>query len=290
MKTSKWILYFFAIAFLMALPLIWIVAGLAANLHQFHPITGWAVWVASSLALLVLCVPIIRFLRLPDLPPRELWDDHSPQVDGETWKQTALLLVRTSDDAEIAGDLRRVIHDTPNSLPDRVREELARRRVAASTLRFAAMRQAAVLSILSPHRQMDFLILLWINLRQVYYVARCYGFKPSPRGIFKLYAGIFGSALLIDSIDEVAEQAMAEGISKLVGSLPFVREATSLAYDGVRSAAYVGLIGLLTEYLLRNELQKPSSVKRKEMRHRAWRDVKQTVTQILSGKTTEPAS
>lgn len=290
MKLIKWPLYFIAVAFLMALPLIWIVAGLAADLRQMHPLAGWAVWAGASLAVFVLCIPIIRFLRLPSLPPREVMDDKTTTVNGETWKRTALLLIRTSDEPEVAYNLQRIVNDLPNSLPDEVRKELRRRREKASSIRLSTMRQAAVLSILSPHRQLDFLILLWLNLKQVFIIGKCFGFKPSPRGILQLYAGVFGSALLIDAIDEVAEQTVAEGISRLSGSIPFVREASALAYEGIRSAAYVGLIGLLTEYMLQHELRKPAPSERKAMRRQTWKDAVDTIGDLRSNNANAPNS
>jgi hypothetical protein len=288
MKTGKWILYFCAIAFLLALPLISIVAGLAADLRQIHPVAGWATWAGTFAALLVLCLPIVRFLRLPALPPREVWEDESNEVNGDTWKRTALLLIRTSDEPQRSADLQRIIRDVPNSLPDELRKELRRRREKATSIRTSTMRQAAVLSILSPHRQLDFLILLWLNLKQVFLIGKCFGFKPSPRGVLQLYAGVFGSAMLIDAIDEVAEQTVAEGITRLSGSLPFVREASALAYEGIRSAAYVGLIGLLTDYLLQHELQKPTPSERKVMRRRTWKDAVDTIGDLRSSNPPAP--
>lgn len=277
MKPVNWILYFSAISFLAILPLIWIVAGLAADLKQMHPVAGWAVWVGAGVALLILCVPVIRFLRLPSLPPRQAWQGQSAEMNEAAWKDTALLLLKTSDDPESAADLRRVMKDTPSGLPDRVGDELARRRGKAAVLRSSMMRQAALLSLLSPHRHMDFLILLWLNLKQVFLVGQCYGFKPSPRGLLKLYAGVFGSAMLIDAIDEVAEQSLTEGVSKLAGDIPLLREATSFAYEAIRSAAYVGLIGMLTEYLLQNELNKPAKDERKVLRSKTWEEAMRMV-------------
>jgi hypothetical protein len=288
MKTGKWILYLSAIAFLVALPLAWIVAGLAADLHQIHPIAGLAVWVGALAAVLVLCIPVLRFLRLPALPPREVWDEKSGTVDQDTWKQTARLLIRTSDDPEMAADLQRVCNDVPHRLPEEVPKALARRRKKAVEIRSSTMRQAVLLSLLSPHRQMDFVILLWLNLRQVYFIARSYGFKPSPRGIFQLYASVFGAALLIDALDEAAEQALAEGASKLIGDIPFLSGASSLTYEAIRSAAYVGLIGLLTNYLLQNELRKPNPSERKAMRQQTWKDALEEIASINSGSKIQP--
>jgi hypothetical protein len=203
-------------------------------------------------------------------------------MNDDTWKRTALLLIRTSDEPEIAKRLQGIIQNVPNSLPGEIREEFARRRAKAASIRSSTMRQAVVLSILSPHRHMDSLILLWLNLKQVFHIGKCFGFKPSPRGSLQLYGGVFGSAMLVDSIDEVAEQIVTESISRLSGSLPFVREATSLAYEGIRSAAYVGLIGLLTDHLLQHELRRPDATERKAMRSGAWRDAVDTIGNLRS--------
>lgn len=290
MKPAKWILYFVAFSFLAILPLLWIVAGLAADLKQVHLYAGWAIWAGAGMALLILSLPVVRFLVLPSLPPRQAWQEKSEGMNEAAWKSTAQLLLQTSDDLESAVDLKRVMQDKPTELPNRVREELARRREKAGSLRASTMRQAVLLSLLSPHRQMDFVILLWLNLRQVYLIARCYGFKPSPRGIIKLYTSVFGAALLIDALDEVAEQAFAEAASKLTGNIPFLSGASSMAYESIRSAAYVGLIGLLTNYLLQHELQKPESSERKVLRSQAWRDALDTIKCIgsISNKQTEP--
>lgn len=280
MKSGKWILYFSAIAFLAALPLVWIVVGLAADLHQIHPTAGWFVWGGALAAVLVICIPVLRFLRLPSLPPQEMWNEQSPPVDDRAWRQTARLLIRTSEDAETAQNLQRIVNDLPNSLPEEVRKELAIRREKAAGIRSSTMRQAVLLSLLSPHRQMDFMILLWLNLRQVYIIASCYGFKPSPRRIVQLYAGVFGAALLIDALDEATEQAFAEAASKLTGSIPFLSGTSSLAYEGIRSASYVGLIGLLTNYLLQHELRKPKRSENKSLRQQAWDDALKTIKGI----------
>ena len=83
---------------------------------------------------------------------------------------------------------------------------------------------------------------------------------------------------------KVAEQTIAEGAVKLCGSLPFVKEAAALEYEGVRSAAYVGLIGLLADYLLRHELHKPAPTERKAMRRQTWQEAMNTVGNILPHK------
>jgi hypothetical protein len=287
MKAGKWILYLGAIGFLVALPLVWIVAGLAADLYQIHPAAGWLVWVGALVAVLVLCIPVLCFLRLPSLPPREIWDEQSTTVDSGTWRQTARLLIQTSDDPEVARNLQRIFNDLPNSLPVEVRKELARRRDQSVVIRSSTMRQAVLLSLLSPHRQMDLLILLWLNLQQVYRISRCYGFKPSPRGILQLYGSVFGAALLIDALDEAGEQAFAEAAAKLTGST-FLSGAGSLAYEGIRSAAYVGLIGLLTNYLLQHELRKPERSERKAIRRQAWQDALETIKGIGSSDNSQP--
>ena len=290
MKMGKWFLYMGAVGFLVALPLVWIVAGLAADLHQIHPIAGCGVWVGAFAAVLVLCIPILQFLRLPAIPPREVWEaeNQSTTLDGRAWKQTARLLIRTSDDPLVAANLQRVSNDVPNRLPAEIRKELSRRREKAVNIRSSTMRQAVLLSLLSPHRQMDFVILLWLNLRQVYFIARCFGFKPSPRGIVQLYAGIFGSALVIDALDEAAEQAFVEAATKLAGGIPFFSGASSLAYEGLRSAAYVGLIGLLTKHLLQHELRKPTPSERKAMRSKTWEDAMDTIKNLKSSIISTP--
>ncbi|MEI7776487.1 MAG: hypothetical protein WCK17_17125 [Verrucomicrobiota bacterium] len=270
MNTRKWLFYSAAVAFLMALPFIWIVAGLAANLRQFHPVAGWAVWIATTLALGVLFFPILRFLRLPTMPDSGLFGDvPSVQSDG-AWREAAQLLLQTSDDADAAAKLRRFIQDMPNDLPKAVREEIERRKGRATELRYATVKQAVLLAVLTPHRKLEVFILLWLNLRQVFLLGKCFGFKPSPRGIFRLYSGVFVSALLVEAIDEVSEPALAHGFAKLSDSLPFIREATALAYEGIRAAAYVGFIGLLADYLLRHQLKRTGSSERKALRQTAW--------------------
>jgi hypothetical protein len=272
MKRLKFIVYFAATAFLMALPVIWIVAGLAADLKQFHPVAGWVVWVGSAAALMVLIMPVIQFLRLPTMPVAELWENGAGEKGIDEWVATADLLIRTSDDSGATAKLRRIKCDIPNDLPSAVRDEIDRRKTRAKELRYGTVRQAALLAVLSPHRQMDMLILLWLNLRQVFLLGRCFGFKPSPRGIFQLYTGVFGAALLIEAIDEVSEQAVAEGVARLSGGVPFVRETTAFAYEGIRAAAYVGFIGLLADYLLRHELKRPGTHERTDLRRQAWKN------------------
>ena len=274
-------LYLGAVGFFVAIPLVWIVAGLAADLHQIHPTAGRLVWVGALVAVLVLCIPALSFLSLPSLPPREIWGEESASLDGKVWRQTARLLIRTSDDPEAVHNLQRIFKDTPNSLPYEVRKELAHRHNQARVIRLSTMRQAVFLSLLSPHRHMDLLILLWLNLQQVYRISRCYGFKPSPRGILRLYSSVFGAALLIDTLDEVGEQALAESVAKLTGNT-WLSGAGNLAYEGIRSAAYVGFIGLLSNYLLQSELQKPRRTKRKEIRRQAWQEAKEMIQSIVT--------
>ena len=123
-------------------------------------------------------------------------------------------------------------------------------------------------------------MLLWLNLRQVFLLGKCFGFKPGPRGLFQLYSGVLGAAFVVEAIDEVSEPMLAAGAAKLAGVLPFAREATALAYESIRAAAYVGFIGLLADYLLRNELRKPGTAERKVLRRNAWKEALETTKEI----------
>lgn len=282
MNSKKLIIVCASAAFLLLLPVFWLVSSLAADLDQFHPVAGWAVWLATGAAIIGLLWPIVQFLRLPSMPPRELWDEDSKVESDQTWKKTAHLLLDTCEDPEAAKKLRSSIRDLPNDLPQTVRNELKRRSDLSIQLRLGSMRQAAMLSFLSPHRQLDALILLWLNLKQVFVLSRCYGFKPSPRGILRLYGSVLGAALALEAFDEIAEQAVAEAASRFAGGIPVVGQTAGMIYDPLRAAAYVGFIGLLSEHLLRSELKKPDRSERRELRKKAWSEAAAEVPKLAS--------
>jgi hypothetical protein len=200
-----------------------------------------------------------------------------------SWQDAALLLVSTCDDPLAKVELQRYLKDQPNDLPEVVRAELRRRKMASSKLRTESLRQAAFLSFLSPHRGLDGLVLLWINLRQVYLLSRSYGFKPSPRGIARLYAAVASAAITLEALDEVAEQAVVEATNRVAGGIPLVGETARLLYDPLRAAAYVGFVGLIVEHLLRHELRKPSKEDRVEIRRIAWRSASEEVSNLAKG-------
>lgn len=240
---------------------------------------------------MILLIPIIQFLRLPSMPPEGLWRGDSESGEEVDWGSVGELLANTCDDPNVAADLRRSIRDLPNDLPVVIRAEVDRRKKLSGELRMTTLRHAALLAFLSPQRHLDALILLWINLRQVYVLSRCHGFKPSPRGIVKLYAGVIGSVLVVEAFDEIAEQMVADAATRLTGGIPIAGEASKLLYDPLRAAASVGFVGLIAEHLLKSGLTKPSIPQRIELRRSAWRNSIDAATTIRERtlQTKEPA-
>ena len=282
MKTGNWLLPATALLFLAVLPLVSIVSGLAADLSRIHPLAGWAVWARTATAILILLFPIIRFLRLPSMTASGLWENPPKVEASREWRDVAQLLIQTSDEPSAVADLRRVAHDCPSDLPEFVRREVERRKASAREQRLSTVKQAAILALVSPNRPLDGLILLWVNLRQIYQLGRCYGFKPSPRGIFRLYTGVFGAAFFFEAIDEAGEQLVAEGSERLLKGIPFAGEAAAFGYGPIRAAAYVGLVGLLAEYLLCHDLRRPDSAARGQLRSNAWQNAVETAGSLMT--------
>lgn len=283
MKTRKWLLFLGGLFFLLALPFVWIVASLASELQKLHPAAGWGLWMGAAIAAICLLVPVLQLFRLPPLPPGGRWDSEGAGNQELPWRQMAQQLADTCEEPRAALELRRHLKDLPNDLPAAVRAELSRRKEVSAALRLATMRNAALVSFLSPHRHLDGLILLWINLKQVYQLSRCHGFRPSPRGMLILYGTVAGAAITLEAVDEVAEQLAAESARQLSGGIPLVGQAASLLYDPLRAAAYVGFIGLLSEYLFRNELKAPTKTERQQLRQAAWRAASEEIGRVGSG-------
>ena len=270
MKTLKPILFGSAAALVLLLPVIWIVAGLAADLHAFHPLAGWMIWVIASIAIATLLMPIVGTFRLPRIPDSRIWSDNNSKLEDRQYQQMADVLIRSSeqDDAHLA-KLKRIRDQSPGDLKALVIETVERRKSEAVEMRGGYIRQAVFTSILSPHNRLDHFLLLWINMQQIYRLAKHYGFRPSPRGLYRLYLKVFGAALVIETVDEIAAQGMAELAHRIAGGIPFVREAATAAFDGVKAGIYTGYVGLLTEYLMQNEFALPERDKRISLRKEA---------------------
>lgn len=267
MKILKLILFGSAAALVLLLPVIWVVAGLAANLHAFHPLAGWMVWVMAAIAIAILLMPIVGMFRLPRLPDSRIWGDNNSKLDDRQYQQMADVLIRSADqdDAHLAR-LKRIRDQSPGDLKALVIETVGRRKSAAVGMRGGYIRQAVFTSILSPHQRLDHFFLLWINLQQIYRLAKHYGFRPSPRGLYRLYLKVFGAALVIETVDEIAAQGMAELAHRIAGGLPFVQEAATVAFEGVKAGIYTGYVGLLTEYLMQHEFALPERDERISLR------------------------
>lgn len=270
MKTFKPILFGSAAALVLLLPVIWIVAGLAADLHALHPLAGWMLWVMAAIAIAILLMPIVGMFRLPRLPDPRIWGDNNSKLEDRQYQQMADVLIRSADqdDAHLA-KLKRIRDQSPGDLKALVIETIGKRKSAAVEMRGGYIRQAVFASILSPHNRLDHFLLLWINMQQIYRLAKHYGFRPSPRGLYRLYLKVFGAALVIETVDEIAAQGMAELAHRIAGGIPFVREAATVAFDGVKAGIYTGYIGLLTEYLMQNEFALPERDERISLRKEA---------------------
>ncbi len=259
-----------AATLVLLLPVIWIVAGLAADLHAFHPLAGWMVWVMTAIAIAILLMPIVRMFRLPRLPDARIWGENNSKLEDRQYQQMADVLIRSGeqDDTHLA-KLKRIRDQSPGDLKRLVIETVERRKTAAVEMRGGYIRQAVFTSILSPHKRLDHFLLLWINLQQIYRLAKHYGFRPSPRGLYNLYLKVFGAALVIDAVEEITAQGMAELAHRIAGGIPFVREAAAVAFDGVKAGVYTGYVGLLTEYLMRHEFSLPERDERISLRKEA---------------------
>lgn len=283
MNTRKWLLFLGSAGFLFALPFVWIVTSLASDLQELHPMAGWILWTGVAAAVSYLLIPVFQLFHLPPLMHGKCWDTDGNEVSDLPWNQLAQQLMDSCEDPLAAADLRRYMKDLPNDLPSAVRAELLRRKDVSTGLRFSIMRNAAMLSFLSPHRQLDGLIILWINLKQIYQLSRCYGFRPSPRGLLVLYGTVGGAAITLEALDEVGEQIVAEAASRLAGGIPLAGQAATLLYDPLRAAAYVGFVGRLAEYVLRHELRPPTKADRQQLRQSAWHDASEEISRLGSG-------
>jgi len=237
-----WTAAFTAVAFLVVI--LNQTLQLALLAERIHPVAGEGVfWGLMFVYAAMVSVPFILFVRLPSplIPPQ---DENSPEYERHLVRLGQRLAAnRLVDVSELGGR-------------EEIEAALGVLDAEAETVIRAAGNRAFVATAVSQNGALDALLVLGIQSRLIWDVARIYSQRPALRDMAYLYGNVMTTAFIAEELDEaeISEQlqpvigaVIGSSLGAVPGLGPAVTVATTAVLTGSANAFLTLRVGIITQ-------------------------------------------
>ena len=229
-RTIRNIITFIAIFITVAVAVVLVNQSLqlAMFAERLHPLAGEAVfWGLMFFFVALALVPVVLFFRLPGalVPPESEDDPAFPTHVARLRERLARNPALAERSLESLADVEAALKRLDGSAEDRIR---------------AAGSRAFLTTAISQNGVLDSLIVLGIQSKLVWEVARVYEQRPSVRSMASLYANVVTTAFLAGELDdadlsEVVQPVLSTVLGSAASAVPGLQVASTVFTTSVIS-------------------------------------------------------